>query len=205
TPQRAGDFRAAPLAGLDPGPKVSKPGLSDPLKDLMPKAQTIPAPPNPKPAFEPAKSPKARFVRIECGSQNLRLAEVQVFSGGKNIALEGKASQISTGYDAGAGRAIDGNTEGNFVLNSVTHTTGKDHSAPWWEVDLGGIFPIDRVVIWNRTDSHLQPRLSIYAVILMDDGRTPVKVLRSEKYPDPCTEHVFGAGVAQRPGDAPKR
>ena len=58
---------------------------------------------------------KARFVRVELpGEQRLlSLAEVQVFSGGANVATKGKASQSSTDYDGPAALAIDGNTNGH--------------------------------------------------------------------------------------------
>src|SRR6185503_468925 len=43
-------------------------------------------------------SPSARYVRIELPGKGklLQLAEVQVFSGGENIALKGEARQSST-------------------------------------------------------------------------------------------------------------
>ena len=52
----------------------------------------------------------ARFVRIELPGDKriLTLAEVEVFSAGRNIAAGGKATQSST-YGGVASRAIDGN------------------------------------------------------------------------------------------------
>src|SRR5262249_26282095 len=54
----------------------------------------------------------ARFVRVEnTGPERiLSLAEVEVMSGGANIATRGKATQSSTDYDGLAPLAIDGNT-----------------------------------------------------------------------------------------------
>jgi hypothetical protein len=65
-----------------------------------------------KPAIEPGKGPRARIVRIENTGPILSPAEVQVFSGGVSVALKGTESQISTGVDGYANRAIDGNTDG---------------------------------------------------------------------------------------------
>jgi len=76
------------------------------------------------------------FITIYGGNSVLSLAEVEVFGYLKiygilqNIASEGKASQ-SDNYDPVHGHAevaIDGNTDGNWGGQSVTHTTtaGKD-------------------------------------------------------------------------------
>jgi len=94
-----------------------------------------------------------RYVRIEKPGkqQYLMLAEVQVFRGEENVALKGDASQVSTGYEGVPKRAIDGNTNGKyFEANSVSHTLPADDT--WWEVDLKSSLPLDRVVVWNRTD-----------------------------------------------------
>lgn len=107
-----------------------------------------------------------RFIRLEAPGKNrhLMLAEIQVFSGGENLARRGKATQSSTGYLGAAARAIDGNTDGNYDQSqSVSHTA--DEESPWWEVDLGGAFPVEEIAVWNRTDTggeHLaNTRLSI--------------------------------------------
>jgi len=59
---------------------------------------------------------KGRFVRVTNVGNNafLHLAEVQVFSNGKNIAPKGKASQSSTAFGGPAARGNDGNTDGNY-------------------------------------------------------------------------------------------
>src|SRR4030095_2813377 len=53
--------------------------------------------------------PRARFVRVELPGKDriLSLAEVEVFSGGKNIATKGTASQSSIDYGGEPARAID--------------------------------------------------------------------------------------------------
>jgi hypothetical protein len=71
-----------------------------------------------------------------------------------NLALGKAATQSSTlaGYGAGtaASSAVDGNTDGSFYHNSVTHTN-LDANA-WWQVDLGASATVSSVAIWNRTD-----------------------------------------------------
>jgi hypothetical protein len=80
----------------------------------------------------------------------MSLAEVQAFSGGQNIAEGKKASQSSV-YGAGrAELAVDGNTDGDFSKGSTTHTMNGTNE--WWELDLGAVTPVERLVLWNRTD-----------------------------------------------------
>jgi len=114
----------------------------------------------------------ARFVRIELPgkSQILSLAEVQVFSGEKNLAQGGTAQQSSTDYDGPARLAIDGNTNGQyFDAKSTTHS--KISNDPWWEVDLGSVQPIDKIAIWNRTDGNLHTRLNNFRVLLQTEEK----------------------------------
>jgi uncharacterized protein YceK len=126
----------------------------------------------------------------------LFLAVVQVYSGCENVALKGTASQNST-YEGGeAAHAIDGNTNGEWGGRSVTHTLA-DVPTSWWEVDLGKTVPIERVVVWSRTDK-LEDRMKGYSVVLLDDARNPVATQRNEGYPDPSATHVFGEGPAPR-------
>ena len=116
-----------------------------------------------------------RYVRVELpGSQRmLSLAEVQAFSGADNVALRGQATQSSTDYNGPAELAIDGNTDGDYnQAKSTTHTEISDN--PWWEVDLQSTRPVDRIVVWNRTDSNLQRRLNGCRIVLLDEQRRPV-------------------------------
>jgi hypothetical protein len=90
-----------------------------------------------------------RFVKVRLrGTDYLNLAEVQVFEP-QNLALSRPATQSST-YAGDAAQATDGNTDGNAHNGSVTHT-GFDAQA-WWQVDLGAVKDIGRVVLHNRTD-----------------------------------------------------
>jgi len=86
---------------------------------------------------------------------------------GRNVALLGTATQSSSlGPDTEAHNAIDGNTSGEFIHGSVTHTSEADED--WWEVDLGSVQPITLVRVWNRTDC-CSGRLRDFHLILSDD------------------------------------
>ena len=83
----------------------------------------------------------------------------------ENIALGKRVSQSSTAYEGFASKAVDGNTNGNFENQSVTHTDFQ--SKPWWQVDLDSEETIRQINIYNRTDT-ASDRLSNFHVILLD-------------------------------------
>ena len=114
-----------------------------------------------------------RFVRVLVPgkAQYLGLAEVQVFSGGQNIAKGKKAKQSTTGYGGTASRAVDGNINGVYHAGSVSHTNQQND--PWWEVDLGSSIVINKLAIWNRTDSCTE-RLENFTIEVLDDKRASV-------------------------------
>jgi hypothetical protein len=119
--------------------------------------------------------PIGRYVRVELPGKEkiLSLAEVQILSNGENIARDGEASQSSVAYEGEAKRAIDGNTNGDYENGkSTTHTEASEN--PWWEVDLKKSQPIEKIVIWNRTDNNLEGRLSNFRLIVLDEKREEV-------------------------------
>jgi hypothetical protein len=112
----------------------------------------------PNPSTNISGPAQGRYVRVQLSfSDYLSLAEVQVFapagSAPSDLAAGKAATQSSTlpGYSsAGAGSAVDGNTDGNFSDGSVT-ATNLDNNA-WWQVDLGAPANVTSVEVWNRTD-----------------------------------------------------
>lgn len=91
--------------------------------------------------------------------------------GGVNHALTGTASQSTTDFGGDAARAIDGNTNGQWGGNSVTHSA--DGAPNSWQVDLGSVKPVNQVVIWNRTDC-CGSRLSNFQLGVYDASNTQV-------------------------------
>ncbi len=119
-----------------------------------------------------------RYVRVQLnGVESLSLAEVQVFGSPTSAPLtnvaQGKvATQSSTGWGGLASRAVDGNTDGHYGANSVSHSA--DPNQPWWQVDLGSGYAIDRIQLWNRTDC-CSERLANFTVFVAStdmNGRT---------------------------------
>ncbi|PQO44814.1 DUF1553 domain-containing protein [Blastopirellula marina] len=142
-------------------------------------------------ALSENKPNTGRYVRVEnvADGAYLHIAEVQVFSGDDNVALQGKATQVSVDYDSPATKAIDGNTDGDFFGGmSTTHT--KSETNPWWEVDLGTTTTIDKVVVWNRTDGDLFNRMKSCRVVILDENRQPVWAGRINAPFNPSAEFI---------------
>jgi F5/8 type C domain-containing protein len=91
----------------------------------------------------------------------------QVFNAPVNLAAGRPASQSTTDFGGYPARATDGNTDGNWVNNSVTHTSYQ--SQPYWQVDLGFTQSIGGVVLFNRTDC-CSERLADFDIKVSYDG-----------------------------------
>jgi len=126
-------------------------------------------------AQTPGKSIRGRYVRVELPGKRrtLTLAEVEVYSDGKNVARQGKASQINTDHGGDAARAIDGNTSGSYASGGQTHTQ-ENIDNPWWQVDLGREYPIEAIVVYNRTDDGLGKRLDGFTLKVIDNEKNVV-------------------------------
>lgn len=116
----------------------------------------------------------ARFVRIELPGDKriLTLAEVEVISGGKNVASKGKATQSSTNAGGVASRGIDGNKSPDWGKGGQTHTSNAGEKNPWWELDLGSAVQVEKIGIWNR--SGFEGRLDKFTITLLDADRHAV-------------------------------
>lgn len=134
------------------------------------------------------KSPRrGRFVRVTIPGKDkiLHLAEVEVFSAGANVAPKGTAKQSSLGSGGDAKRAIDGKTDGDYRKNSVSHTGTEAN--PWLEIDLGAEMPIEKIVIWNRTDGGTSTRIEGYEVSLLTEAREVIWKESPGGVPSPST------------------
>jgi putative heme-binding domain-containing protein len=147
--------------------------------DLYPKIEPLLAGlPKELAAQQPvARSLNGRFVRIDLPGkqQTLTLAEVEVFSNGRNIAPQGKASQKNTAYSGDARRAVDGNTSGRYNDGGQTHSWEGTEN-PWWELDLGAEQSLESIVVYNRMDENLGKRLQGFTLQVLDAHRNVVFV-----------------------------
>jgi putative heme-binding domain-containing protein len=169
-------------------PWISDPGLRASLYPrIEPLLRELPA----NLASPTSNQPGAvgRYVRIELPRRGtLTLAEVEVYSGGRNIARSGKASQKNTAHGGDAARGIDGNSSGAYGAGGQTHTE-ENTGRPWWEVDLLDEQPIDSVVIYNRTDGDLGERLAGFTLTVLNARREVV--YSQERIPAPAVKAEF--------------
>ncbi len=140
-----------------------------------------------------------RYVRIELPGprRTLTLAEVEVLSGGRNVARRGAASQKNTAFGGEASRAIDGNTSGRYGDGGQTHTAENTRD-PWWEVDLGAEYPVGAVVVWNRTDGGFGKRLDGFTLRVLDANARVV--FERANQPAPSEKVRFEVG-----GESPEK
>src|SRR6185369_10100440 len=99
--------------------------------------------------FNPITTTKIRLKVLRALATWSRVVEIEAYQA-TNLALGKSATQSSTFSGSVAGRAVDGNTNGNWSAGSVTHTNSDAQA--WWQVDLGSIQSISSIKLWNRTD-----------------------------------------------------
>jgi putative heme-binding domain-containing protein len=151
-------------------------------------------PQNLSPGGTNVRGTQGRFVRIELeGRKTLTLAEVEVYSDGRNIARQGRASQKNTAHGGDAQRAIDGNKDGSYGKGGQTHTEENTRN-PYWEVDLGAEYPLDSVVVYNRTEGDLGKRLEGFTLKVLDNRRNEVFSRKNNPAPKPSLTITLEGG-----------
>lgn len=90
---------------------------------------------------------------------------------GTNLALGRPTTQSSTlAATYSASRAVDGNKSASYVTAPGSHT--QLEANPWWEVDLGAVFPLNAVKIFNRAEN-TGSRLADFTVQVSNFAITP--------------------------------
>ena len=90
-------------------------------------------------------------MMILCSFVISSLSLVVTSNAQENVALGKSTSQSSTGYSLPASKAVDGKHTGDWRKDKdISHTNPE--SNPWWQVDLGAVYAISKIVIWNRRD-----------------------------------------------------
>lgn len=114
---------------------------------------------------------------VDLDSDNDGILNVNEFNavGTVNLALTGAASQSSTASGGAASRAIDGNTDGVYNNNSVTHTSNV-LPTEFWDLDLNQTEPIAQVVFNNRTDCCSSRISNVYLLV----ANTPFPINASD-------------------------
>ena len=147
---------------------------------------------------------EGRSVRVKRTNGGLTIAEVKVLGWSYlgdvlsplpiNLARRSGAvpSQSSTCYGGGPWRAVDGNKNGHWNGNSVTHNCNGTNE--WWRVDLGTDASIGKVIIYNRRDC-CQDRNSDSQVQILDNAMNVVET-RSIASGDASAKYELDFGFA---------
>ncbi|XP_053408183.1 uncharacterized protein LOC123559963 [Mercenaria mercenaria] len=84
------------------------------------------------------------YWRFQKASKKNEQAKAEV-----NLALGKPTKQSSTfSYHSGPEKAVDGCKSNTYNSQCITHS--RENFEPWWEVDLGKVYPIRKVVIYRR-------------------------------------------------------
>jgi len=119
----------------------------------------------------------------------------------ENLAPAGVARGSSEGYGSVFADGIDGNRDGQFFSGgSVWHTVLPDTGSSFYEVDLGGTFFLDRVMLWPRTDAPDQATVENFTLkVLNAAGQV---VWTADYWPGAAVNWAWGSsamrGVAGR-------
>ncbi|XP_043100894.1 fucolectin-like [Puntigrus tetrazona] len=89
-------------------------------------------------------------VNIPGDSKILTLCEVGVYVISGNLAIGRTATQSSTYGSWSAEQAIDFNP--GFIQPSTLCSSTDTQTNPWWRLDLGSVYRVNRVVVTNRLD-----------------------------------------------------
>jgi hypothetical protein len=111
--------------------------------------------------------PPSREKDLKAGAKDPRAKSEKPRPAPLNMARRGIASQSSVDSNCGAQRAIDGS--GGRCSRTRWADDGDEH--PWWEVDLGEMKPIDRIVVAKEAEVW---KGRPYWVSVLDDRRNMV-------------------------------
>lgn len=111
-----------------------------------------------------------------------------------NVALGRPATQSSTGPELSH---PDANVATNGDVFSPAFFQTAEEDEPWWRVDLGAAFHVDKIVIYNRSD--FRGRLRRFAVWGSLDGRAWAPLLKKE------SDDIFRVFAANVASPAPAR
>jgi len=112
-------------------------------------------------------------VELDGSDRVLSISELEVYSGGKNVAPNGKVSQ-SSAYDASKfppERAIDGVNTGEYP--DFTHT--EEEATPSFVLVLDKAYPIDSIKIYNRVGYECRMDKMTITITNSETGETLVQ------------------------------
>jgi len=124
-----------------------------------------------------AKSIWFGYENSSWNNRPLNIAEIEVYSGGVNVATKATKTESSSQYSANSYKPtnlIDGN------MSNFAHTNGSGTN--WFKITLDKQYPIEKVMVYNRTSCCFSRWASSFVKLLDDNGNEIVSSI--EKIPD---------------------
>jgi hypothetical protein len=122
------------------------------------------------------------------------------YASGYNLALGKPATESSTypySIPVAASYAVDGNTNGEFLNSSTTHTNIEQGA--WWQVDLGGKKKINQIIIYNRTDC-CADRLRNYQVSISNKADFSTHIYQQDFHVAPNPKKIIQLDASGKQG-----
>lgn len=122
-----------------------------------------------------AKSIWFGYENSPWNNRPLNIAEIEVYSGGVNVATKATKTESSSQYSNFKPKnLIDGN------MSNFAHTHGGGTN--WFKITLDKQYPIEKVMVYNRTSCCFARWASSFVKLLDDNGNEIVSSI--EKIPD---------------------
>nr|HID59670.1 hypothetical protein [Desulfobacterales bacterium] len=136
---------------------------------------------------------QVQYVRIvlDAKSQSPALAELEVYSIGDNIAFGTieRGGSIEAGVSPGtAPKMFDGDIGTYWAVEYYSEPTEFEGPRAWFKWDLGAVFRVNQIVIWQGNTTFmprvLSYRLRGYIMMSSDGSKTPEGELKLDKLAD---------------------
>ena len=151
------------------------------------------------------------FVRIEHRGDVpavIEIAELQVMSGGVNIASLGEASQSGAwgtgGHEFGPYLAVDGVENGNvYYNNSVALTSQPPIPHPFWELAFPQPVAIEKLVLYCRPEDNCVPRMNGVWLSVLNAQRQVIWETQMQRAPGAAPYRAEFPVAVMRPENNP--
>ena len=137
-----------------------------------------------------AKSIWFGYENSSWNNRPLNIAEIEVYSGGVNVATKATKTESSSQYSANSYKPtnlIDGN------MSNFAHT--NDSGTNWFKITLDKQYPIEKVMVYNRTSCCFSRWASSFVKLLDDNGNEIVSSIEKISNDTVLAENYKEGGV----------
>ncbi|XP_076468976.1 uncharacterized protein LOC143299576 [Babylonia areolata] len=118
---------------------------------------------------------------------------VSVQADNVNVARNKTYSQSSKwNSNDDSGQAANGDTDGDYPDNGI-HTSRCDSNNPWWEVNLGRVYPLHDITVWARP--RFEQRLYPFTITVDGQQCASIQSISSSRVDVTCSAVMYGQTV----------